>query len=269
MELRITDLLDEYMYDDIPLDEMPAEDHGVPSGHKSAVKGKYHRLWGQIAAAILIVISVVAAGTFYFGGDTGQTGDSLAPGVEEASDIETEGERTSEKTEFEEAAIETDVTYEVVETPEEAMAETAVEDPVKVFVEPIEPIYEWESTDKLYSLMVSVAPESDAEVPGEFSLENIRITEETLTFTLHSHDAEEISVVGSKEQMLLGAEAEPEIQFYVVEAITYSGETVTVRNPRNTGTDENGGFIFTGVWMEPVEPEEIAEIVLKKQNKEG
>lgn len=265
MELRITDLLDEYMYDDIPLDEMPAEDHGAPAGHKSAVKGKDHRRWGQIAAAIVIVISVAAAGTFYFGGDTGQTGDSLGPGVEEASDLETESERTSENTEFEESAIETDVTYEIVETPEEAMDETAVEDPVMVFEEPIEPIYEWEVTEKIYSLMVSVAPGYDAEVPGEFSLENIQITEESLTFTLHSYDAEEISVVGSKEQMLLGAAAEPEIQFYVVEAVNSSGETVTVMNPRNT----DGGYIFTAAWTEKVDPDEIKAIVLKKQNKES
>lgn len=85
MKVRITDLLDDYLDQDLPLDPIPdllPKSSGQPP--KKPRRSGRHKRWGQIVAAVLIVASVATVGGFKLlcGGSTG---NSLAaqPAVQE------------------------------------------------------------------------------------------------------------------------------------------------------------------------------------------
>lgn len=84
MKVRITDLLDDYLDQDLPLDPvpdlLPRQSEKKP---KKPRRSGRHKRWGQIAAAVLIVVSVTTVGGFKL--LCGGTGKSLAsqPAVQE------------------------------------------------------------------------------------------------------------------------------------------------------------------------------------------
>lgn len=80
MKIRITDLLDEYLDDDLPLDAMPdilPGDRPEAKSSQAAHRLSHRKRAGQIVAAVLIVASIsVAGGLKLWGG--GSAGKSLA-----------------------------------------------------------------------------------------------------------------------------------------------------------------------------------------------
>lgn len=78
MKVRITDLLDDYLDQDLPLDPIPdilPKQSGKPM--KKLRRSGRRKRWAQIVAAVLIVASVTTVGGFkLFCG--GSTGNSLA-----------------------------------------------------------------------------------------------------------------------------------------------------------------------------------------------
>ena len=80
MKIRITDLLDEYLDDDLPLDAMPdilPGDRPEAKSSRAAHRLSHRKRAGQIVAAVLIVASIsVAGGLKLWGG--GSAGKSLA-----------------------------------------------------------------------------------------------------------------------------------------------------------------------------------------------
>lgn len=379
MDIRITDLLDEYMYDDIPLDQMVTEVRGEPIFDQRKRPTARKRI-GQIAAAILIVVSLSAAGMLYFGGGAGEAGGSLTsveetPGTEPVEEMTPADNWTSEDqgytltmeslgisdhrldfhvsvapqdnmeyfspvistcrietvdgetfdfsevtssdgivgenmslvyytcwfvemlvpdeiykatiefdglqingeepieghwsfnitfrdqepepqpSEMEEAAVVTEtpnVTYEIVveEMPQEL--QTQVESHISM-----------DGVSDLFSGTIHLVPGVGGGLDDDFFVSEIEVDEEYVTCRLECYSGRDIGVVVSEEQMLLGQAAEPELQFFVLEARTYDGTTVNVISTDVTSTDEAGVFQVLGKWAEPVDPENIAEIVLK------
>ena len=80
MKIRMTDLLDEYLDDDLPLDAMPdilPGDRPEAKSSRAAHRLSHRKRAGQIVAAVLIVASIsVAGGLKLWGG--GSAGKSLA-----------------------------------------------------------------------------------------------------------------------------------------------------------------------------------------------
>ena len=80
MKIRITDLLDEYLDDDLPLDAMPdilPGDRPKQKPNRAVHCLSNRKRAGQIVAAVLIVVSIsVAGGLKLWGG--GSAGKSLA-----------------------------------------------------------------------------------------------------------------------------------------------------------------------------------------------
>lgn len=87
MKIRITDLLDEYLDDDLPLDAMPdilLGDRPNPKPNQAAHCPSHRKRAGQIVAAVLIVTSIsVAGGLKFWGGES--AGKSLSDTVAEPS----------------------------------------------------------------------------------------------------------------------------------------------------------------------------------------
>ena len=74
MKVRITDLLDDYLDQDLPLDPIPEilpKQSGKPL--KKLRRSGRRKRWAQIVAAVLIVVSVTTVGGFklFCGGSTG------------------------------------------------------------------------------------------------------------------------------------------------------------------------------------------------------
>lgn len=77
MKIRITDLLDEYLDDDLPLDAMPdilPGDRPEAKSSRAAHRLSHRKRAGQIVAAVLIVVSIsVAGGLKLWGGEAGKS----------------------------------------------------------------------------------------------------------------------------------------------------------------------------------------------------
>ena len=77
MKIRITDLLDEYLDDDLPLDAMPdilPGDRPEAKSSQAAHRLSHRKRAGQIVAAVLIVVSIsVAGGLKLWGGEAGKS----------------------------------------------------------------------------------------------------------------------------------------------------------------------------------------------------
>lgn len=85
MKIRITDLLDDYLDNDLPLDDMPDILPGDPHKTKKSTRHSAHRKRGaQIVAAVLIVVSIsVAGGLKLWCGNAGKSLSSQTVPVEE------------------------------------------------------------------------------------------------------------------------------------------------------------------------------------------
>ncbi len=112
MKIRITDLLDEYLDDDLPLDAMPdilPGDRPKPKPNRAVHRPSNRKRAGQIVAAVLIVASIsVAGGLKLWGG--GSSGSSLSDTASAAELSPQAAEQTPEEA----TAKEPDTTVEYV-----------------------------------------------------------------------------------------------------------------------------------------------------------
>lgn len=357
MELKITDLLDEYMYDDIPLDEMAAEVHGEPVFDEFMEKRRGHKGLFQIAAAILIVISLSAVAVIQFTKNTaGGGGVSLAqPAEYEAGQadvdqgytlviesayvdgqelyitmrMETEenvdyffpyidgctlvgldgtvyektGGTSSSYVDqqgnvFAECTLQFDLPEDgasdyalslmvvgldvneqskmdvegnwsfhmdipVAKTPEAENPETTLEeDYVEYAVAEAEE--EAEETVAMPGLSVAISIGGDAAaavVDAGISVWNVEVTETEITFWVTPRDdGAEYVIVGGGENFELANAADPDTVYYVLQARTQDGKTVTISGARLSWDEEEGANLFSGQWVEPIDPEEIEKI---------
>ena len=92
MKIRITDLLDDYLDNDLPLDAMPDILPGDPHKSKKSTRHSAHRKRGaQIVAAVLIVASISVAGglKLWCGSPAGKSlSDQAVPAEEKSQTVE-------------------------------------------------------------------------------------------------------------------------------------------------------------------------------------
>lgn len=301
MKIRITDLLDEYMYDDIPLD--PVGDGETKTKKHPGNPG--HRRIGQMVAAAVIAVCVFVTGSIYFAGTGEETSLSDGSGtvVEEQSSWEetTEPEMSispvpeptptipptatptiqpspepSETPEGENGASPAPLP-EVTPTPSPVVTPTP---PPEVIPTPNpEDTTVWENTEvpddnAWYSQVISIAPdgaystitEPDTGVIwgfGDFSFEN-----DYVCFSLTYLDSgREPAVVGSEEQMRLGQVAEGEKQFFVIDGITTDGTAFAMANPELVDVNaEQGIYRYKARLLQPEVLNTIREFYLRKAN---
>ena len=102
MKIRITDLLDDYLDNDLPLDDMPDILPGDPHKTKKSTRHSAHRKRGaQIVAAVLIVASISVAGglKLWCGSPAGKSLSSQAvPAEEKSQTVEYSAAEPAERT---------------------------------------------------------------------------------------------------------------------------------------------------------------------------
>lgn len=111
MKIRITDLLDEYLDDDLPLDAMPdilPGDRPEAKSSRAAHRSSHRKRAGQIVAAVLIVASIsVAGGLKLWGGEAGKSlSDTAAEASPQAAEQQTAEAATALTTEEPDTAVE-------------------------------------------------------------------------------------------------------------------------------------------------------------------
>ena len=111
MKIRITDLLDEYLDDDLPLDAMPdilPGDRPEAKSSRAAHRLSHRKRAGQIVAAVLIVASIsVAGGLKLWGGEAGKSlSDTAAEASPQAAEQQTAEAATALTTEEPDTAVE-------------------------------------------------------------------------------------------------------------------------------------------------------------------
>lgn len=111
MKIRITDLLDEYLDDDLPLDAMPdilPGDRSEAKSSRAAHRSSHRKRAGQIVAAVLIVASIsVAGGLKLWGGEAGKSlSDTAAEASPQAAEQQTAEAATALTTEEPDTAVE-------------------------------------------------------------------------------------------------------------------------------------------------------------------
>lgn len=218
MDIRITDLLDEYMYDDIPLDQMVTEVRGEPIFDQRK-RPTARKRTGQIAAAILIVVSLSAAGMLYFGGGAGEAGGSL---------------NSLEEPVEEEAAVVTEppnVAYEIIgeEIPQVSEAET----------------------EEGFSVVLTIS---------EATVWDMEVTETNISFYVDRATDDNFMIVGGGEQYKLAMVADPDTDFYIIQARMQDGTFYTISGANLTWDEDEEANLFTGTWETVLDPEEISEI---------
>lgn len=295
MQLRITDLLDEYMYDDIPMDSVG--DGGTRA--KKPKKNPNHRRIGQMVAATVIALCVFVTGSLYFTGTEGGKSLSDDPqGIpEEALTASLEGAEDMDEMKPEvsvapeptpsiqpeptpELSETPDVEYSVFPTPVPEVTPTPIPS-VTPTVTPEDGVEVWDDTEAVddnywYSQVISLAPDgasvtvTDPDTDAIWGFGDFSFDEDEgyfhVTLTYLGFDREAI-LVGSEEQMRLGQAAEPEAQFFVMDGLLNDGTAFCLPNPELVSADtEHGRYQYKVRWQQAASMATIKEFYLRKAN---
>lgn len=276
MQLKITDLLDEYMYDDIPLD---------PVGQKGTKETKgtrmpNHRRFGQMVAAAVIVLCVFVTGSLYFmgTGDGKSLSDDSGTVPEERASFEDTEITELEPTFYPEPtpSIQPEPTPVLTDAPD---VEYSVEPTPVPTPTPENTVAVWDDggefeEEQCYSQVISMNPFGDGvtvtQTDGEaiWGFGDFSFDEEngyvSFVLTYVGFDREAI-VVGSEEQMKLGQAAESDAQFFVIDGVNLDGTAFSLPNPTLVESDaKNGRYQYQMQWLQATPYETIKEFYLRK-----